>query len=250
MKHFEREPGKISTLIKLGKIVIRTEWSETISGEFPITEWRSFPLQIPSDGFKKHVVSQFASGLKTSHVNNENLEVINLPVYIGEDICDAKTFEAADPHTTESITKIPIVTVATKVCGQCSHTGMETQFLSVLPVWEDDSSLVLDLEWYEGSPMEGDINPEWHVQASPRLSVREGLQKLKESSRSLPIAKNTSYCIYVNPASLGTHLFGQCQETACRSPRKIWNHAWKFDSHEKMSGAIDLLSETLCQAFK
>ena len=250
MKHFEREPGKISTLIKLGKIVIRTEWSETVSGEFPITEWRSFPLQIPSDNFKKYIVSQFASGLKINHVNNENLEVINLPVYIGEDICDAKIFEAADTKTAESITKIPIVTVATKVCGQCSHTGMETQFLSVLPVWGDDSSLVLDLEWYEGIPMEGDINPEWHVQASPRLSVREGLQKLKESSRSFPHAENPSYCIYVNPASLGTHLFGQSEETPCRTPRKTWNHAWKFNTHEKLSGAIDLLSETLCQAFK
>jgi hypothetical protein len=249
VKQFEREPGKVSTLIKLGKIVIRTEWSETVSGEFPITEWRSFPLQIPSGSFKKYIVSQFSSGLKTNHVKEEDLEVINLPVYIGEDICDVKVFEAADSKTTESITKTPIVTIASKVCGQCSHTGMETQFLSVLPVWGDDSSIVLELEWYEGNPMEGDVNPEWHVQASPRLSVREGLQKLKESSRSFPPAENLSYCIYVNPTSLGTHLFGQFEETACQTPSKTWNHAWKFDTHEKMLGAIDLLSETLCQAF-
>jgi len=248
VKQFEKEPGRISTVIKLGKIAIRTEWSETVPGEFPITEWRTFPLEIPK-GFKKHIMGNFPGGLKDPV--QEDLEVIHLPVYIGEDICDARIFEESPyPARTEAMAKVPVVTVATKACGECSCSGVQTQSLSVLPVWSDGTCMVLELEWYEGNPMEGGINPEWYIQASPRLSVKEGLLKLKESSKSSPIAEKSCYCLHVNPASLGTHVFGEGKELACQSPSKIWPRKWKFDTHEKMLDAIDKLSEALDQMSK
>ena len=246
VKQFEKEPGKISTLIKLGKVVIRTEWKETVPGEFPITEWRSFPLQIPSNGFKQHIMGSLPGGVKTGNSKDDDPEVIDLPVYIGEDICDARIFEeaSAKPNGTKNLAKVPVATIATKACGQCSSTGVQTQSLSVMPIWNDGTSIVLDLDWYEGDPMEGNIDPEWYIQASPRLSVKEGLQKLKENSKPCSIAdKNCCFCMHVTPVSLGTHVLGGKGANPCSSPNKVWPQLWKFDSHEKMLSAIDKLSE-------
>lgn len=251
VKQFEKEPGKISTLIKLGKVVIRTEWSETIPGEFPITEWRSIPLQIPSDGFKKYILGSLPGGVRTGSA--EALEVIHLPVYIGEDICDARIFEEApgDASGAKSRGKIPVATIATKACGECSISGIQTQSLSVLPIWSDGTSIVLELEWYEGDPMEGNINPEWHIQATPRLSVKEGLQKLKESSTQTSIAdKHCCCCLHVKPVSLGTHVLGEGRANSCSSRNNIWPQLWKFDTREKMLNAIDRLSEAFNPTFQ
>jgi hypothetical protein len=245
VKQFEKEPGKVSTLIKLGKIAIKTEWSKTVPGEFPITEWRTFPLEIPSKGFKKHIIGHYARGLRADS-DQEDPEVIHLPVYIGEDICDPDVFEKIpDTETTDPIAKIPVVTVATKACGECSCSGVRTQSLSVLPVWNDGTSMVLDLEWYEGDPAEGNINPEWYIQASSKLSVKEGLQKLKESSRPSTNAEKCCYCMHINPASLGTHVLGEETQNSCTFQSRLWPHKWKFESHEKMLNAIDKLSESL-----
>lgn len=250
VKQFEKERGKISTIIKLGRIAIKTEWSETVPGEFPITEWRTFPLEIPATGFKKYILGQFPGGLKTDPVE-EDLEVIHLPVYVGEDICDARIFEEApDAGRIEAMAKVPVMTIGTQACGECSCTGVQTQSLSVVPVWRDSTSIVLELEWYEGNPMEGGINPEWYIQASPKLSVKEGLEKLKKSSKPSPIAEKCCYCLYVNPVSLGTHVLGEGKELSCSSPGKIWRRRWKFDTHEKLLDAINRLSEALSQFSK
>jgi len=251
VKQFEKEPGKISTLIKLGKVVIKTEWSETIPGEYPITEWRSFPLQIPSNGFKKYVLGSLPGGVRTGNVE-EDLEVVHLPVYVGEDICDARIFEevSANPSGAKGLAKVPVATIATKACGECSSSGVQTQSLSVLPIWSDGTSIVLELDWYEGDPMEGNINPEWYIQASPRLSVKEGLRKLKESCKPCSIAdKHYCCCMHINPVSLGTHVLGERQAHSCSSPSKVWPQLWKFDTHEKMLGAIDKLSEAFDHTF-
>lgn len=251
VKQFEKEPGKISTLIKLGKIVIKTEWSKTVPGEFPITEWRSFPLQIPSEEFSKHVLGRLNGGVKNG--SQEDPEVIHLPVYVGEDICDARIFEELphDPARAESLAKVPVVSVATKTCGECSSSGVQTQSLSVLPVWSDGTSIVLDLEWYEGDPMEGGVNPEWFIKASPKLSVKDSLQRLKESSGPCSIAdKNCCCCLHVNPVSLGTHVLGEGCVNSCSSASKIWPRIWKFETHEKMLNAIDKLSEALGHTFQ
>ena len=251
VKQFEKEPGKIYTLIKLGKVVIKTEWSETVPGEFPITEWRSFPLQIPSDGFKKCILGSLPGGVRTGDID-EKLELIHLPVYIGEDICDARTFEEATGSAdgAGNLAKIPVATIATKSCGECSSSGVQTQSLAVLPIWSDGSSIVLELEWYEGDPMEGNINPEWYIRASPKLSVKEGLKTLKGSSKPSSIAdKRCCCCMHVNPVTLGTHVLGEGNMHPCSSTSNIWPRLWKFDAPERMLDAIDKLSVAFDHTF-
>jgi hypothetical protein len=251
VKQFEKEPGKIHTLIKLGKVVIKTEWSGTVPGEFPITEWRSFPLQIPSDGFKKYILGSLPGGVKTGNMD-ENVETINLPVYIGEDICDTRIFDDAQSSSSvlKNQAKVPIVTIATKACGECSSSGVQTQSLSVLPIWNDGTSIVMELEWYEGDPMEGNINPEWYIQASPKLTVKEGLQKLKASSSPCSIAdKNCCRCIHINPLSLGRHVLGELRVRSCSSASKVWPQSWRLGTHQEMLDALDKLSEAFDHTF-
>jgi len=243
IKQFESELGKIVTLIKLGKIVIRTESCDVVPGEFPITEWRSFPLEIPSSGHKKYITGRFPGGYHKEPIK-EKSEIINIPVFTGEDVCDARTFEevTSDPEKMRELTNIPVVIIATKNCGQYSD-GRGIQLLSVLPIWNDKTSMVLELDWHEGNPLEDAVNPEWHIRVSPRLSLSEGLQKLKECSKQPSIVEKCSHYLYVNPPSLGTRVLGEGQEY----PGKTWPREWKFDECKKMLDAIGRLAETVTQ---
>jgi hypothetical protein len=245
IKQFESEHGKIVTLLKLGKIVIKTESINAIPGEFPITEWRSFPLEIPASGSEKHIIGRFPGGLHVEPTKDVS-QVINLPVYTGEDICDAGIFEnfPTDLEKVREISKVPVVSVATKTCGQYSD-GRLLQSLSVLPIWKDGLSIVLELDWSEGNSMEDAVNPEWFIRASPTLPVKEGLQKLKKCFKLPPLAEKCSHYLYVNPSSLGTHVLGEGQEC----PSMTWPCAWKYEECEKMLNALDRLAENLLICF-
>jgi len=246
IKQFKNEHGKLVTLVKLGKIVIKTEMSEIVPGKFPIAEWRSFLLEVPSTGFKKYILGRFPGAHSINQVE-EDSEVITLPVYTGEDICDARIFEnfSNDPEKMRETAKIPVMTAATKTCGQYSDCRL-IQSLAVIPVWNDGTSMVLELEWSEGNPEEDAINPEWYIQASPKLSVKKAVQKLKECSKQSPIAEKCSHYLYVNPFSLGTHVLGEGQEYSS----KIWRREWKFDNCEKMLDAVDRLALKVAQLFE
>jgi len=237
IKNFEKEFGRIKTIIKIGKIAIKAEWSNIPIGEFPITEWRTFPLEVPSARFKYHILGR--------SLDDGTSEVIHLPMYIGEDICDAKIFEdiLEDPIKTKEVAMIPAVTISTKFCGNYSSTdGHLTQSVAVLPIWADGTSMVLELDWFEQTE-ENNNAPEWYIKASGKLSVKEGFGKIKECFKPYPLV-NFCHYLYINPISLGTHVLGEGQE----HPNKFWSREWKFNQHEMMSDALDRLSETLNRA--
>lgn len=246
VKRFESEPGKTVTMIKLGGIVIKTEMCATTPCELPIDEWRSIPLEIPSDGIKKHLLGRFPGGIEYNS-GSADPEVINLPVYTGEEVADAEIFErfSNNPESIDSNAKIPVMTITTKACGRYSD-GRKIQSVNVLPIWSDDTSIVLELDWSEGNPAEDAINPEWYLRASPRLSIIDGLQKLRECSRIHPLAEECSYHIYVNPCCLGKRVLGEGQEY----PSKIWQREWKFDRREEMIEALSKLLEAIGKKVK
>ncbi|UCE29165.1 MAG: hypothetical protein JSV85_07955 [Candidatus Bathyarchaeota archaeon] len=241
MKQFESEPNKTVTLIKLGNVVIKTECCDVVPGEFPITEWRSFPLEIPSSSFKQYILGRFP-GSSEMRLVEDGSEVINLPVYTGEDVCDARTFEefSSDPEKMKAMAKVSVVTIAAKTCGQYPD-GRQIQSLSVLPVWSDGTSMVLELEWSEGNPAEDAINPEWFIQASQRLPVKEGFKKLKMCSKLSPIVEGCSHYLYINPSLLGTHVLGEGKEHSS----EIWRREWKFNKCEKLLTAINRLAKSI-----
>jgi hypothetical protein len=242
---FESQPGKPVTMIKLGGIVIKTETCETSPCELPIDEWRSIPLEIPSQGFKTHLLGRFPGGMGNNSLEADS-EIINVPIYTGEDIGDTQVFERlGSSDKSNSQTKIPVVTVTTKSCGRHSD-GRQIQSVNVLPVWNDGTSMVLELDWSEGDSVEDAVNPEWYVRASPRLPVIDGLQRLKECSKLHPLAEECSYYLYINPSSIGKNVLGEGHEY----PSKVWQREWKFSNRMEMIESLVKLSETIAKISK
>jgi hypothetical protein len=218
-----------TTIIKLGNIAIKTQWSGVKRGEFPITEWRTFPLEVPSDGFKHYILGR--------SLEEKNCDVVHLPVYVGEDICDSSMFEDLldKPDQAEDLAMYPSLTISTKCHGNYgSNEGNDVQSIAVLPIWADKTSMILELDWF------GEVSPECFVKASEKLSIEEGLQRFKELCRPYPLV-NCSYHLYMTPVSLGTHILGEGRE----SPNKFWSKEWRFDTKEKLLDAINSISETL-----
>jgi hypothetical protein len=247
VKQLESKSKRAVTMIKLGKTVIKTEVAETVPGEFPMEEWCTFPLEVPSEGFKQHILGRFPGGFQTRLVEPDSeSEVIHLPVYTGEEISDARAFDAmmAGSGSAWADAKVPVITLAAKFTQK--RSGQSSQALYVLPIWKDSTSLLLELYWSEGNPEEDGLNPEWHIEASKRLPVDQGLAKLRESCSHLPDSADSKYFLYMNPSSLGDHALGEGRE--CHS--KIWPREWSFDRSDKMLNALDQLADIIVQVEK
>lgn len=237
---FGNELGKTVTLLKFGGIVLKTESCEVVPCELPMAEWRSIPLEIPYEGAKHHIQGRFPGGVSLSSSDDPNL--ISLPVYTGEEPFDVRVFEelSRDGRSMSAEVKVPMVTITAKACGRYDD-GREIQSLSVLPIWKDKTSIMLELDWCEGNAAEDAVNPEWFIRASPKLPVDHGFQKLKECSKLSPLAEECSYYLYVNPASLGKRVLGEGQEYQS----KTWQREWVFSTREQLLTAITRLAKAI-----
>jgi len=240
---FGNEPAKTVTLLKFGGIVLKTESCEVVPCELPTAEWLSIPLEIPSEGAKHFIQGRFPGGVSTG--SSVEPELLRLPVYTGEEDFDASAFEELSRNAgpTNHEVKIPIVTITAKACGRIDE-GRTIQSFSILPIWKDKTSIILELDWHEGNAAEGSINPEWFIRATPKLPLEHGFQKLKDCSKLHPSAEECSYHLYVNPASLGKHVLGDGQEY----PSRIWQREWTFSNREEMLTAITRLSEAIASS--
>jgi hypothetical protein len=247
VKQLNEKSNRAVTMIKLGKTVIKTEVADTVPGEFPMEEWCTFPLEVPSDGFRQHILGRFPGGCETRLVEpHSESEVIHLPVYSGEEITDARAFDAfrGGSDAIGLSAKVPVITLAAKFTQK--KNGQSSQALYVLPIWKDSTSLLLELYWAEGNPEEDGLNPEWHIESSAKVPVDQALAKLRESCRHLPNSADSKYFLYLNPPSLGEHVLGEGRE--CES--KIWPREWPFDRNDKMLDALDQLADIIVQVEK
>ncbi len=242
---FGEDLGKTVTLLKFGGIVLKTESSEIIPCEVPMAEMRSIPLEIPIDGIKHHIQGRFPGGASLGPTDDSGL--MSLPLYTGEESSAAQVFEelVKNGGSTNTEVKIPMVTITTKVCGRCDD-GREVQSLGVLPLWRDNTAIMLELDWSEGSPAEDAINPEWFIRASPKLPVDQGFQRLKDCSKLSPLIETCSYHLYVNPASLGKQVLGEGRQY----PSTSWQREWVFKSREELLNAIMRLAETIATEYE
>jgi len=204
-----------------------------VSGEFPIDAWYPIFLEVPDGGSKRHIGGRFPClpGSSVNRVKWDISRVINLPVY--------KNTEGYGPETLRRVKAwsefpdVPAVTLANRIGGYyCDERRAQT--VSVLPVWADGTPMVLELDWYEGS-LEDCCNPEWHLRASPRLPIKDGVDRLKQSCRHPPMWENCFFYLYVIPPFLGSYLLGRGNRTSS----KVWQREWTYPEHAEMMDASD-----------
>ena len=216
--------------------------TEIVSGEFPIDARRPIFLEVPDGGSKKHISGMFSflPGSSVNRVKWDISRVINLPVY--------KNIEGYDTETPSKVKAgdkfpdaVPVVTLANRIDG-CYCDQRRAQTVSVLPVWADCTSMLLELDWYEGS-LEDCSNPEWHIRTSPRVSLQDGVERLRKMCRNRPVWEDCSFYVYVIPASLGSNLLGRSNGNS----HKIWQKEWKYSNHGDMLSALGKIVATIME---
>jgi len=144
--------------------------TDIVLGQFPVYAWHPILLEVPDGGSKKHISGRFPClpGSSVNGVKWDISRVINLPVYKNTEGFGSETLRRVQAWD-EFPDAVPTVTLANRIDG-CYCDQRRAQTVSVLPVWADGTSMLLELDWYEGS-LEDCSNPEWHMHASPRLSL-------------------------------------------------------------------------------
>ncbi len=137
----------------------------------------------------------------------------------------------------------PLIAIATRA-RHCTRDGRQTQYINVLPVWNDGTSVLLDLSWHDGDSCEDCGSPEWHLRASSGMPAERGLAELCECSKMFPDGRGCKYHMYVVPSLLGTHVLPESVEEWTGQP---WRHQWTFESCDELEAAVRRLTEQVAE---
>jgi len=230
-------------LFNLRGVVFRTQVAGIVPGEFPVDSWYPLLLEIPEGGSKACISGRFPGllvGLPVSPVEWDKSRVVSLPIYENTERCRQKTVRGVMASKDLPDT-VPIVTIANRYDGYyCDQR--RAQVVSVLAVYTGGTSLLLELDWCEGS-LEDCVSPEWYLQASSFLTIRDGLDRFKKVCRNSPMWEDCSFYLYVIPPFLGSYLLGRGKRMAS----KIWQEEWSYAKHSELMDAssqvIDVIVE-------
>lgn len=239
---YETENHRNIFLFNLRGVVFRTEIAGIVPGEFPVDAWHPLLLEIPEGGSKACISGRFPGSLgsSVSPVEWDRSRVVNLPMYENTKRCRQETPRSVKalkefPHT------VPIVTIANRYDGYYCEQR-RAQAVSVFAVWNDGASVLLELDWCEGS-LEDCVSPEWHLRASSLLPIRDGLDRLRRVCRNSPMWEDCSFYLYVIPPFLGSYLLGRSKRIAS----KIWQEEWRYSQHAELMDASSQIITTILE---
>jgi len=230
-----------SLLIRSGDIVVETELAELVPCEFPI--WTSSPVyvEVPPDGRKSFVVGPLSGSVSQGTADGGYPHTIKFPVYGEQTIASFLSYKAlSNDGASQTLAKVPIVALATAVSGVVDGRLIQTH--RVLPIWNDGSSVLVTLDYFEGESAEGTPNPEWHMGASTGRPAALGLQDLAQASHLPANATCCRYQLHATPWILGAQFLN---DQGTPTLNRIWQREWVFDSDETFSNALDRITAGL-----
>jgi hypothetical protein len=227
-------PHSTTLLIRARGVAIETEYAELSPCEFPIWASAPVPVEIPAGGTKSFIVGPFSGSVSQKAATGDFPNIIKFPVYRQQETVALRDYDdLRDPDAAQVLAKVPLAALATAVSGVVDGRLVQTH--SVLPFWNDGSSVLVTLDWFDGEPSEGMPNPEWHMRASTGLPARLGLERLQEASQLPPGAAHCRYQIHLSPWMLGACLL---QDKGQEAAHPIWQREWTFDRHTDFENAL------------
>ena len=212
----------------------------TRPGEYPIEGWDPYLLEVPRDGMRRDISGRFSD---PSNIGVQNLawdlqRTVNLPVYINSNNADKELLKIIIRNWNELRFPEDIPCFALAVKCHSNYTDVrEAQCVNVLLIWNDEVCRIMTLDWYEG-PEDDCITPEWYINATPLMYLREAFKKIKELYKTRQL-ENPVYSIYSLPSCLGSALKGKISEEY----HKQWGYERKYSEHiEFVQDLIQLFS--------
>ena len=219
---------------------IQTEFTELRACEFPIWTSRPVSVEIPPNGTKSYIVAPAGCIIGKSS-DGDFPAIVKFPIYTQQQIVGTGAFAApAAAPISHPIAKIPLVAVGTAASAVVDDKLV--QRYHVLPFWNDGSTVLVRLDWFEGEPAEGTPNPEWHMSATSGMPAALGLKQLDEAAHLPPGATRCRYRIHVTPWLLGAALL---EDEGLESTHPVWQREWPFDGPRGFATALKRLTRGL-----
>ena len=183
-------------------------------GEIPIDGWKPYFLEVPKKRFKKDIVGRTHQALEINLKNTtwDRNRVVVLPVYMGSPNTDFEKLKLVIKHWDKICIpdEVPCLAIAFKYRGFYSD-NRETQFVSVLIIWNDAVARIISLDWTEG-PLEDCVTPEWYIESTSLMNLNDAFEKLKSVYKNISL-NNPYFSIYTIPSCLGQSLTGEMKDT-------------------------------------
>lgn len=228
-------------------------------GKYPIDAWNSYFIEIPANEFKKDIVGRThqAFGVALKNTKWNSLRVIAMPKYCiqNKDISNGSNADKLEKlkliirHWTDAFIpdEIPCVAIAVK-CKGYNSDNRELQSVSVLLIWNDSVGRIISFNWTEG-PVEDCITPEWYVESTPLLNLRDAICKMQKSYENISWDSPT-FSIYTIPSCIGDGIHGKLLE----NPSTLWEFERRYSEYIGLKTDLDfvlsliwnLFSENLC----
>jgi hypothetical protein len=209
----------------------------TKAGEYPIDDWEPYYLEIPqNNGTKKDLNGRmnknFNQGLRDTRWNLRR--IVSLPEYVNSENADLEVLKLIVKYWKEIHIPddIPVLAIAVKCKGNYSDVR-EAQCVQVLLIWNDGTSRITTMEWFEG-PLEDCITPEWYIKTTGLLSFDDAIPKMRNICNSSNWS-NPVYSILTLPSNLVRDL----RLKAIGSPYGQWNMEMRYRDHSILMKDLD-----------
>jgi len=218
----------------------------TCLGEYPIDGWGKYFVETPINGHRKDITGRsnnaVSIGLNTTKCNQRR--TINFPIYSHIQDFNIDNLKIVFRNWSEIglSDDIPCLALAVKHRGFYSDYR-EAQYVTILTVWNDGVARIISLDWYEG-PLEDCITPEWYMDTTPLLNLKEALVKMRNIHESTQWA-NPIFSFYAIPKCLGRCLNGEFS----RNSYDLWDYEWKYSDFPKFENDLNVILSKIFEIF-
>jgi hypothetical protein len=241
--------GNLRNLIDFNSVKIPSDLSlvGTISGQFPVSDFHPIYLEVPKSHKKFNMYGRknFSQVFIDRDLGWVPRRIVTLPNYENDKNADTECLKSIIQLWERVLIpeEIPCIALGVNITGQNSD-GREGQYVTVLLIWENQKTRILELDWFEG-PLDDCITPEWYLQVSEIMNIKKALIKMRKLFKIPPNWENSLFSIYSIPSCLGSSLQTKWEESNVVG----WRYQLSYHDHETWMRALESILEQINAIF-
>ncbi|MFX0124654.1 MAG: hypothetical protein ACFFAE_13560 [Candidatus Hodarchaeota archaeon] len=231
--------GNLRNLIDFNSITVPSDLClvSTIPGEFPVYDFHPIFLEIPRS-LKKFNMSgrkNFSQLFIDRDLGWRPRRIVSLPNYENDKDTNPECLKSIIQLWEKALIpeEIPCIALGVNITGQNSD-GREGQYVTVLLIWANQKTRILELDWFEG-PLDDCITPEWYLQVSEIMNVKKGLTKMEKCLTMPSNWENPLFSIYSIPPCLDCSLKNKWEESNLVG----WRYKLSYHEYEMCMDALE-----------